>query len=188
MYSIVTVILLLSFSALAYVGYRLLRYPEIGRGLLDKAEAPSQRNLLLNNVGVLFFDSIREEEGPIHQQLESSGASVTSVESPEDALREAFKMESDIILYDLSAATRSGHEVLQELKSKSDLPIVVIMGPEDHDPKQAQDAGARFIIERPIKGERLVEMIASLPEVAAKVGVVQQRLTQGLKRMPDGAA
>ena len=86
----------------------------------------------------------------------------------EAAIMEASSHNPDIVLLDLGLPDKDGVEVIQSIRSWSNLPIIVISArSEDHDKIEALDAGADDYLTKPF----------SVEELLARLRVTQRRLS-----------
>lgn len=93
----------------------------------------------------------------------------------ETAILEASSHNPDIVLLDLGLPDMDGVEVIQKIRSWSNLPIIVISArSEDSDKIEALDAGADDYLTKPF----------SVEELLARLRATQRRLTYMTAGMP----
>ena len=97
----------------------------------------------------------------------------------ETAILEASSHNPEIVLLDLGLPDMDGVEVIQKIRTWSNMPIIVISArSEDTDKIEALDAGADDYLTKPF----------SVEELLARLRVTQRRLTMMQKESPGEAA
>ncbi|MDO4279579.1 MAG: response regulator transcription factor [Lachnoclostridium edouardi] len=97
----------------------------------------------------------------------------------ETAILEASSHNPDIVLLDLGLPDMDGVEIIQKIRTWSNMPIIVISArSEDTDKIEALDAGADDYLTKPF----------SVEELLARLRVTQRRLTMMQKESPWEAA
>ena len=103
------------------------------------------------------------------QMLEQDCATVLSAHSGQEALHMQMAAAPDLILLDLGLPDIDGVEVIEKIRSWSNMPIIVISArSEDSDKIEALDAGADDYLTKPF----------SVEELLARLRVTQRRLSQ----------
>ena len=102
-----------------------------------------------------------------------------TAQNGEMAILEASSHNPDIVLLDLGLPDMDGIEVIQKIRTWSNMPIIVISArSEDTDKIDALDAGADDYLTKPF----------SVEEVLARLRVTQRRLTMMQKESPVEAS
>ena len=84
---------------------------------------------------------------------------VAEAESGGAALDEIARHHPDLVLLDLQMPTMSGPDVVSRLKCGEHMPVIVIVTAYDQYALQAFDAGAIDYLVKPVRQERLAEVI-----------------------------
>lgn len=113
-----------------------------------------------------------EDDTPIRNlittTLKSNDYRYLSAANGKTAILEASSHNPDIVLLDLGLPDMDGVEVIQNIRSWSNLPIIIISArSEDNDKIEALDAGADDYLTKPF----------SVEELLARVRVTQRRLS-----------
>lgn len=126
--------------------------------------------------------------------LEANGYEIDHAETVTDAVRQIASHPPDIVLLDLGLADGDGKEVIRQVRSWSDLPIVVLSAREREAEKIASlDLGADDYVNKPFAtGELMARMRAALrhrmqrhdePATLAvgglEIDAVRRRVTRG---------
>lgn len=122
--------------------------------------------------------------------LEMSGYRVTVAEDGETGCREALQNPFDLILLDVMLPGMDGFTVLQKLRDRLDVPILLVTArTEDLDKIQGLGLGADDYIEKPFSPGVLVARIrANLAQYARlKQGGQSRLLTAGALRLDMGS-
>ena len=90
--------------------------------------------------------------------LEARGYLVTTSQNGSDALRFVRDNPPDIVILDLELPGTSGLEVLESLRSSSDVPVIILSA-RGGDPEKllALDEGANDFLAKPFTVEQLAE-------------------------------
>lgn len=97
----------------------------------------------------------------------------------ESAILEASSHNPDIVLLDLGLPDMDGVEIIEKIRTWSNMPIIVVSArSEDTDKIDALDAGADDYLTKPF----------SVEELLARLRVTQRRLTMVQKESPSEAA
>lgn len=112
-----------------------------------------------------------EDDAPVRNlitlTLKAHEYSYITAENGESAVLEAASHNPDIVLLDLGLPDLDGVEVIEKIRSWSNMPIIVISArSEDHDKICALDAGADDYLTKPF----------SVDELLARLRVTQRRL------------
>ena len=100
--------------------------------------------------------------------LENAGFEVAAVPSGKEAIECMIRKDIDLILLDLGLPDMDGVEIIQKIRSWSNMPIIVISArTEDSDKIGALDAGADDYLTKPF----------SVDELLARLRVTQRRLS-----------
>ena len=137
---------------------------------------------------------IIEDDGVIARiekdYLEMSGFRVTLAEDGETGLRAALQQPFDLILLDVMLPRMDGFTVLQQLRSRLDVPILLVTArTEDLDKIQGLGLGADDYIEKPFSPGVLVARVrANLAQYARlKQGDKNRLLQFGTLKLDTGA-
>lgn len=115
---------------------------------------------------VLVVDDDSQMLKAVTNALSARGYEVVTAPSGESALSVAAEEELDLVLLDLGLPGIGGHEVIQRLRSWSDLPVIVISVRESQEEKVAAlDAGADDFVTKPF----------GMKELLARMRAVQRR-------------
>ena len=93
--------------------------------------------------------------------LSQAGCKVTTTTSGKEALRLVKSMKPDIILLDLLMVPMSGFEVLDKLRTFSQVPVIIFTA-RSFIAEQAMKLGANGLIAKPFKPEELLKKIEEI--------------------------
>src|ERR687895_663049 len=117
---------------------------------------------------VLVVDDDAQMLKAITNALTARGYEVVTAGSGEVALSIAAEDDLDLVLLDLGLPGIEGHEVIQRLRSWSELPVIVISDRESQEEKVAAlDAGADDFVTKPF----------GMKELLARMRAVRRRAT-----------
>ncbi len=117
---------------------------------------------------VLIIEDEPATAAPVKEALEMDGIQADIAGSGIEGLELFRKKEYDLILLDLGLPDLGGVQVIQNIRSWSNLPIIVISArSEDRDKIEALDAGADDYLTKPF----------SVEELLARLRVTQRRLS-----------
>lgn len=106
---------------------------------------------------ILVVEDDKPVRSLISNTLEFNGYKYIAAENGKEALMFASSHNPDIILLDLGLPDMDGTEVIQKVRSWSQMPIIVISArSEDRDKIQALDAGADDYLTKPFSVEELL--------------------------------
>lgn len=119
-----------------------------------------------------------EDDTPVHNlittTLKTHDYKYISAKNGAGAIMEASTHNPDIVLLDLGLPDIDGVEVIEKIRSWSNMPIIVISArSEDSDKIEALDAGADDYLTKPF----------SVEELLARLRVTQRRLSQMRQKM-----
>lgn len=124
------------------------------------------------------------------EYLERHGLIVTRAADGEQGLQEALRYRYDLILLDIMLPGRSGLDVCRELRTRSDVPIIVLTARgEEADRVLGLELGADDYLVKPFSPRELLARIqALLRRVRGQVGPSSGRVLQigGLTIDPGG--
>jgi CheY-like chemotaxis protein len=112
---------------------------------------------------VLVVDDDCEIVAAATIRLRAAGYRTQSACDGESGVALAAECHPDIILLDVRMPRKDGLTALKELKNRSDtkdIPIVMLSA-SIVDQKAALDAGARFFLKKPYRGDKLVQAVAA---------------------------
>ncbi len=131
----------------------------------------------MNKPNILVVEDDASVRNLISVTLKSHGYRYLTAGSGESAIMQASSHNPDIVLLDLGLPDVDGVEVIQRIRSWSNMPIIVISArSEDTDKIEALDAGADDYITKPF----------SVEELLARLRVTQRRLNM-IMGEPTGA-
>lgn len=107
---------------------------------------------------------IVDDEVPIRRMLrialKSEGYDVTEAEDGESGLVAIARQQPELVILDLGLPDRDGHTVLNELRTWSKVPVIVLsVRSGDREKVQALDAGAQDYVTKPFSIEELLARI-----------------------------
>ncbi len=128
---------------------------------------------------------IRELVGAYLREREMVVASATSAE---EALREFSRMSFDVVLLDLMLPDRSGLEVCERVRQRSDVPIIMLTAlGEEAQQVAGFDAGADDYVVKPFSLRGLVARIeANVRRARGSLGPTVQRVRVGGLELSPG--
>ena len=114
-------------------------------------------------IKVLFAEDDERLAGLTRDFLQDCGLMVTWVTTGPQALAEALRRQFDVILLDLMLPGRSGMEVCRELRTRMDVPIIMVTARrEEPDLVLGLDAGADDYVTKPFSPRALVARIQAV--------------------------
>lgn len=117
---------------------------------------------------VLVVDDDAQMLKAVTNALRARGYDVLTAGTGETALSVASEEELDLVLLDLGLPGIEGHEVIQRLRSWSELPVIVISVRESQDEKVAAlDAGADDFVTKPFGMKELLARMRAVRRRAA---------------------
>jgi two-component system, OmpR family, KDP operon response regulator KdpE len=124
---------------------------------------------------VLIVDDDAQMLKAVSNALSARGYCVWTAGTGEVALSVAAEEELDLVLLDLGLPGIQGHEVIQRLRSWSELPVIVISVRESQEEKVAAlDAGADDFVTKPF----------GMKELLARMRAVRRRAASESDRKP----
>jgi two-component system KDP operon response regulator KdpE len=109
---------------------------------------------------VLVVDDEPQIRRVLRTTLSSHGYAVMEARSGDDALEQIRTEHVDLILLDVNMPGRSGLETCREIRSTSDVPIIMLtIRNTERDKVQALDAGADDYVVKPFGSEELMARI-----------------------------
>jgi two-component system KDP operon response regulator KdpE len=130
---------------------------------------------------VLVVDDDRQLLKAVTNALSARGYHVLTANSGEAALAAAAEEDLDLVLLDLGLPGIGGHDVIERLRSWSELPVIVISVQEGQEEKVAAlDAGADDFVTKPFG---MKELLARMRAVRRRVGAEED--AQPLLRFGD---
>lgn len=92
--------------------------------------------------------------------LKSEGYDVTEAESGESGLNAIVRQQPDLVILDLGLPDMDGHNVLQELRAWSSVPVIVLsVRSSDKEKVRALDSGAQDYVTKPFSVEELLARV-----------------------------
>ncbi|HTW23407.1 MAG TPA: response regulator transcription factor, partial [Candidatus Baltobacteraceae bacterium] len=122
----------------------------------------------MTSAKILVVDDEPQIRRVLRTTLTSQGYSVAEARTGDEALEEIRHERPDLILLDVNMPGRSGLETCSEIRSTSDIPIIMLtVRNSERDKVQALDAGADDYVVKPFGVEELMARIrAALRRVA----------------------
>jgi two-component system, OmpR family, KDP operon response regulator KdpE len=109
---------------------------------------------------VLIVDDEPQIRRVLLTTLTSQGYSVIEAKSGDEALEKIREEPADLILLDVNMPGRSGLETCREIRTTSDVPIIMLtVRNSERDKVQALDAGADDYVVKPFGSEELLARI-----------------------------
>ncbi|MGH9773325.1 MAG: response regulator transcription factor [Candidatus Acidiferrales bacterium] len=123
----------------------------------------------MSSATILVVDDEPQIRRVMRATLTSQGYTITEARSGEEALEMLRSEQPDLILLDVNMTGISGLEVCREVRSRSDIPIIMLtVRNTERDKVRALDAGADDYVVKPFGMEELLARIrAALRRVAA---------------------
>ena len=114
----------------------------------------------MNSATVLIVDDEPQIRRVLRTTLTSHGYAVIEARSGDEALDQIRNEHVDMILLDVNMPGRSGLETCREIRSTSEVPIIMLtVRNTEHDKVQALDAGADDYVVKPFGSEELMARI-----------------------------
>lgn len=133
----------------------------------------------MNKLLILVVEDDTSIRNLITTTLKAHGYRYLTAPNGEAAILEASSHNPDIVLLDLGLPDMDGVEIIQKIRTWSNMPIIVISArSEDTDKIEALDAGADDYLTKPF----------SVEELLARLRVTQRRLTMIQKESPIEAS
>jgi two-component system, OmpR family, KDP operon response regulator KdpE len=124
----------------------------------------------MSSANILIVDDEPQIRRVMRTTLSSQGYSVLEAPNGDQALEAIRSERVDLILLDVNMPGRSGLEVCREIRSSSDVPIIMLtVRNTERDKVQALDAGADDYVVKPFGVEELLARIRAALRRAAPV-------------------
>ncbi|MTH80187.1 response regulator [Paracoccus aestuariivivens] len=126
---------------------------------------------------ILIVDDEPQIQRFLGHALNAAGYDTTLADNGHEALARIAAQEPDLVILDLGLPDMNGKEVLERLRLRSDLPVIVLSAHDQEMEKiMALDLGADDFVAKPFGiGELLARLRVSLrPRRAAKVDMIRQ--------------
>jgi putative two-component system response regulator len=115
---------------------------------------------------ILIVDDDEQVRGLLRRVLAAAGYSIEELSSAEDALARIREDPPDLVLLDLNLPDKSGHEVLEAVRSEPAtrlLPVVMITGSASTAERlRAQSVGVTDFLTKPFSSEELLPRVRAL--------------------------
>jgi two-component system, OmpR family, KDP operon response regulator KdpE len=109
---------------------------------------------------ILIVDDEPQIRRVLRTTLSSQGYTVAEARTGDEALEHIRNERPDLILLDVNMPGISGLETCREIRSSSDIPIIMLtVRSSEHDKVQALDAGADDYVTKPFGSEELMARI-----------------------------
>src|SRR5262245_30894726 len=121
------------------------------------------RRFMPDRATVLMIDDDREIISGACLRLGAAGYHMLTACDAESGIAAAIDRQPDIIVLDVRLPRRDGLSVLSELKRRPEtkhIPVVMLSA-SVVDQQAALDAGARFFVRKPYRGDVLVQAVAT---------------------------
>jgi len=125
---------------------------------------------------IVIIDDETQIRRMLRIALKSEGYEVAEAGTGEQGLATIVRHQPDLVILDLGLPDRDGHQVLEELRGWSRVPVIVLsVRGADREKVQALDAGAQDYITKPFSVEELLARIRanlrdhSRPEVPSRL-------------------
>ncbi|KKD01093.1 response regulator [Photobacterium halotolerans] len=110
------------------------------------------------SIKIVVIDDENQIRRMLRIALASEGYDVTEAENGTQGLAAIVRQQPDLVVLDLGLPDMEGHQVLQELRSWSTVPVVVLsVRNQDREKVRALDAGAQDYVTKPFS---VVELLA----------------------------
>ena len=117
----------------------------------------------MDKPAILIGEDDRSIRNMIAVTLEAEGYTFYTAENGREALLASTSRQSDIVLLDLGLPDLDGVDVIQKIRSWSEMPIIIISArSDDRDKVEALDAGADDYITKPFSVEELLARVRAV--------------------------
>ena len=114
----------------------------------------------MDKPAILIVEDDRSIRNMIAVTLEAEGYTFYTAENGREALLASTSRQPDIVLLDLGLPDLDGVDVIQKIRSWSEMPIIIISArSDDKDKVEALDAGADDYITKPFSVEELLARV-----------------------------
>jgi two-component system, OmpR family, KDP operon response regulator KdpE len=114
----------------------------------------------MTSAKILIVDDEPQIRRVLRTTLISQGYTVAEARTGDEALEQIRNERPDLILLDVNMPGISGLETCREIRSSSDIPIIMLtVRGSEHDKVQALDAGADDYVTKPFGSEELMARI-----------------------------
>jgi two-component system KDP operon response regulator KdpE len=114
----------------------------------------------MTSAKILIVDDEPQIRRVLRTTLTSQGYTVAEARTGDEALEQIRNERPDLILLDVNMPGISGLETCREIRSSSDIPIIMLtVRSSEHDKVQALDAGADDYVTKPFGSEELMARI-----------------------------
>jgi two-component system, OmpR family, response regulator len=114
-------------------------------------------------IKILFVEDDEHLARLTSRYLEGSGFLVQQVSSGPEAIAQTIDRQFDVLLLDLMLPGRDGMEVCRELRTRTDIPIIMVTARKDEvDRILGLDAGADDYVTKPFSSRELVSRIRAV--------------------------
>ena len=135
----------------------------------------------MNSATVLVVDDDPQIRRVLRTTLTSHGYAVVEARTGDEALEQIRSEHVDLILLDVNMPGRSGLETCREIRSTSDIPIIMLtVRNTERDKVQALDAGADDYVVKPFGSEELMARIRAGLRRSAAAEAVPEFVAPGL--------
>ncbi len=135
----------------------------------------------MNSATVLVVDDEPQIRRVLRTTLTSHGYAVVEARTGDEALEQIRSEHVDLILLDVNMPGRSGLETCREIRSTSDIPIIMLtVRNTERDKVQALDAGADDYVVKPFGSEELMARIRAGLRRSAAAEAVPEFVAPGL--------
>jgi two-component system KDP operon response regulator KdpE len=136
----------------------------------------------MTSAKILIVDDEPQIRRVLLTTLTSQGYTVSEARSGDEALEQLRQDRPDLILLDVNMPGRSGLETCREIRSTSDIPIIMLtVRNSERDKVQALDAGADDYVVKPFGSEELMARIRAALRRAAPAESLPPFLSADLK-------
>lgn len=112
------------------------------------------------NPKIVIIDDEPQIRRLLRIALKSEGYAVTEAENGEQGLVAVTRQQPDLVVLDLGLPDMDGHQVLAELRSWSQVPVIVLsVRSNDREKVQALDAGAQDYVTKPFSIEEFLARV-----------------------------